>query len=155
MMMVSIIRGGISRVNWLLQTLDRHPFRKREVFFKHGLSYPHYLHHTLAGEWLGYFCLHLKHLAHDSQPNKLNKILVNTALAKKTVSSITVALSCSMHYCSKAVVAEILLSHIFSFQKFLHAHHEIQDRATHHTLYEDLVNYIWIHVVTNLRNNPL
>jgi hypothetical protein len=29
-----------------------------------------------------------------------------------------------------------------SFQKFLHTHHEIQDRATHLALYEDLVNHI-------------
>jgi hypothetical protein len=46
-----------------------------------------------------------------------------------------------------------------SFQNFLHAHHEIRDRATHHILHEDLVNHIWIHAknnpVTNPRNNPV
>jgi hypothetical protein len=35
-----------------------------------------------------------------------------------------------------------------SFQDFLHAHHEIRDRTTHHALHEDLVNHIWIHAVT-------
>jgi hypothetical protein len=46
-----------------------------------------------------------------------------------------------------------------SFQDFLHAHHEIRDWATHHVLYEDLVNHIWIHAgnnpVDSPRNNPV
>jgi hypothetical protein len=67
---------GVYYQGWDLQgeliapNLGPTSFQKERSFFKHCLSYPPYLHHTSAGEWLGYFCLHLKHLAHDSQPSK-------------------------------------------------------------------------------------
>jgi hypothetical protein len=41
-----------------------------------------------------------------------------------------------------------------SFEEFLHAHHEIQDQATHHVFDEDLVNHIWIYVENNPETNP-
>jgi hypothetical protein len=46
-----------------------------------------------------------------------------------------------------------------SFQDFLHAHHNIRNRATHHALHENLVNHVWIRAgnnpVTNPPNNPM
>jgi hypothetical protein len=41
-----------------------------------------------------------------------------------------------------------------SFQDFLHVHHGIRDRATHHALHENSVNHIWIHAVNNPVANP-
>jgi hypothetical protein len=40
------------------------------------------------------------------------------------------------------------------FQEFIHAHHEIWDRATHKQLQEDLVNHMWIHAGGNPAVNP-
>jgi hypothetical protein len=41
-----------------------------------------------------------------------------------------------------------------SFQEFLHAHHEIRDRATHIDLHKNLMNHIWIQAGDNPVANP-
>jgi hypothetical protein len=41
-----------------------------------------------------------------------------------------------------------------SFQDFLHAHHEIRVRTTHHGLHKNSMNHIWIHAINNPVANP-
>jgi hypothetical protein len=48
-MIVSMIRSGIFRVSWLLQTLDRHPFR----IFSRDRATHHALHEDLVNHiWI-------------------------------------------------------------------------------------------------------
>jgi hypothetical protein len=66
----------------------RHNFGEKIFLAPPQLSFLSPLqHHISASQWLRYFCLHLKHLARDSQPSELNKILVNAALADKLLSN--------------------------------------------------------------------
>jgi hypothetical protein len=67
---------------------------------------------------MGYFCLHLKHLAHDSHPSKLKKIMVNAALAEELYLQSPLHFPGLGLYYNKAGVAETVLSHIFLFSGY-------------------------------------
>jgi hypothetical protein len=51
--------------NQLIWQHETNGFYERR-FFEHYLSYPSYLHHISAGQWLRFFCLYLRQLVYDS-----------------------------------------------------------------------------------------